>query len=231
LRESSKKAEAELSKLRAASADASIADYEAAMPVPWTNKTWREQLGNAAWHFLHNVAARYPDKPTTDFQNAAHDLFRSLQYLYPCDECRNHLNRNLRRVPGLWPPAVQSREQLSQWVCKLHNMINTQLSKSIFPCAIRQLDQRYVSTCNECVTNDPTAQQAGADDSAPLEKPDRDSVATAARIAAARSRRRAPRLARGRRRRRGGERRRRHSPPTRPRRTRRRRRRRVRWTV
>lgn len=154
------------------------------MPVPWGNKTWREQLGNAAWHFMHNVAARYPDKPTLDFQNAAHDLFRSLQYLYPCDECRNHLNRNLRRVPGLWPPAVQSREQLSQWVCKLHNMINTQLSKPIFPCALRQLDQRYVSTCNECVTTDPA--QGGGEDATPLEKPDRESVATAARVAAAR---------------------------------------------
>jgi hypothetical protein len=184
LRESSKKSEAELAQLRAATADSSIADYDAGMPVPWGNKTWREQLGNAAWHFLHNVAARYPDKPSADFQNAAHDLFRSLQYLYPCDECRNHLNRNLRRVPGLWPPAVQSREQLSQWVCKLHNMINTQLSKSIFPCAIRQLDQRYIANCNDCVTNDTLV---GGEDATPLEKPDRDAVATAARVAAARS--------------------------------------------
>jgi hypothetical protein len=126
--------------------------------VPWANKSWREQLGNAAWHFIHTVAgmcvcvgmillmcrtARYPDKPTIDFQNAAHDLMRSLQFLYPCDECRNHLNRcarhavcecrisatppppppcplrNLRRVPGLWPPTVSSREQFSQWVCKV----------------------------------------------------------------------------------------------------------------
>nr|CAD7417674.1 unnamed protein product [Timema poppensis] len=33
------------------------------------------------------------------------------------------------------PPATKSQEDLSQWLCKIHNSVNDRLGKSLFDCS------------------------------------------------------------------------------------------------
>ena len=46
--------------------------------------------------------------------------------------------------------AVNSREELSVWMCKLHNTVNKQNNKPEFPCEQVKLDLMYLRNCNEC---------------------------------------------------------------------------------
>ena len=50
----------------------------------------------------------------------------------------------------LGPVAVDSRESLSVWMCKLHNTVSKQNGKPEFPCEQVKLDLMYLKNCNEC---------------------------------------------------------------------------------
>ena len=51
----------------------------------------RQTLGRATWSFLHTMAAYYPDKPTDKKQKQAKEFLRLFSHLYPCDDCKEHL--------------------------------------------------------------------------------------------------------------------------------------------
>jgi FAD-linked sulfhydryl oxidase len=111
---------------------------------------WRQAIGRNTWYFLHTVAAKYSSKPTEKEKESVRNLIDSLQYLYPCEVCRAHLYKSLQGTIN--PVEVESREQLSAWMCRLHNIVNTQLSKPVHDCSIRALDDKYLANCEECLT-------------------------------------------------------------------------------
>lgn len=43
---------------------------------------------------------------------------------------------------GNSPPAVESRQEFSQWMCRLHNEVNQRLGKKMFDCS--KVDQRWL---------------------------------------------------------------------------------------
>lgn len=62
---------------------------------------------------------------------AAQQLMSSLSRLYPCGSCAQHLRQELKTSP----PEVGSRVAFEQWLCRLHNEVNTRLGKPVFDCA------------------------------------------------------------------------------------------------
>ncbi|KAL6053916.1 Flavin-linked sulfhydryl oxidase of the mitochondrial IMS [Balamuthia mandrillaris] len=94
-------------------------------------------LGRAGWTLLHTTAAYYPDRPTPEQQAAVRELLRSLSKLYPCRICAEDLQRIMQKMP----PQVESRQALSQWMCRAHNDVNRQLGKPLFPC--ERVDERW----------------------------------------------------------------------------------------
>jgi hypothetical protein len=95
------------------------------------NATIRAELGRASWRLLHTMAARYPKRPTLDEQNALRSFIYLFARLYPCGQCARHFQIFLRENP----PQVGSRDEVTQWACHVHNLVNKRLNKPIFDCS------------------------------------------------------------------------------------------------
>ncbi|KAJ8602950.1 hypothetical protein CTAYLR_001540 [Chrysophaeum taylorii] len=120
---------------------------------------WREELGSHAWFFLHTMAAKYPDAPTDADKAAMRWQIAALAQLYPCDVCRNHLREKL--TTRIEPVDVSSRAALSDWVCRLHNVVNTDLNKPTQDCALPALDAQYLKNCGDCSVGSQFNNKAG----------------------------------------------------------------------
>ncbi len=99
-----------------------------------SSEEWRRQLGRSAWHFLHTTAAQLPDRAniTATHLEAFRSIFRSLEIVYPCEECREHLVQNMKRMRSL--DAVVDAPSALVWTCELHNIVNEAQKKQLFPC-------------------------------------------------------------------------------------------------
>jgi len=106
----------------------------------------REELGRQSWTLLHTMAAYYPDDPTeTDKTNMMHFL-TCLAHFYPCSHCAEAFRETLIKHP----PQVQSRKELSLWMCLAHNEVNRELGKPTVDCKIESLDERWRTGRKEC---------------------------------------------------------------------------------
>lgn len=110
-----------------------------------TNYTLRKKLGNAAWHLIHTMGNTYPKNPTKEDKFAMVTFLRLLGILYPCGECASHLREKLK----LHPPEnyVESRANLTLYLCRLHNRVNIMLNHEIFDCA--KVSEMYQCGCNQ----------------------------------------------------------------------------------
>jgi FAD-linked sulfhydryl oxidase len=106
-------------------------DYEKECPPD------KETLGRATWTFLHTMAAYYPDKPSTMEQSTMKSLLTSFSQFYPCGHCAEHLREEMK----VDPPKVESRKELSWWMCGMHNKVNAMLGKDLFDC--NKVDERW----------------------------------------------------------------------------------------
>ncbi|GMI49254.1 hypothetical protein TrCOL_g12838, partial [Triparma columacea] len=112
-------------------------------------------LGRRAWFVLHSFAAKYPDNPSESDKAAILGLIAAFGQLYPCKLCRSHLQQQLRD-PELGPPRVGSREELTVWMCELHNIVNADLGKEQQDCNAFLVDLMYLKDCGECEVKKPT---------------------------------------------------------------------------
>ncbi|KAL9174288.1 hypothetical protein ABFS82_02G042500 [Erythranthe guttata] len=92
--------------------------------------TTKEDLGRATWTFLHTLAAQYPDKPSRQQKMDVKELMAILSRMYPCKECADHFKEVIRSNPV----EAGSHHEFSQWVCRVHNVVNRSLGKLVFPC-------------------------------------------------------------------------------------------------
>ncbi|KAG9073005.1 hypothetical protein KI688_000786 [Linnemannia hyalina] len=106
-------------------------DYEKECPAD------KEILGRATWTFLHTMAAYYPDKPSPMEQSTMKSLLTSFSQFYPCGHCAEHLREEMK----VDPPKVESRRDLSWWMCGMHNKVNEMLGKDKFDC--NKVDERW----------------------------------------------------------------------------------------
>jgi len=111
-------------------------DYEAECPPD------RTRVGRAGWSLLHTMAAHYPENPDSSTQETFSRFIHSFARVFPCKSCAYHFRKSIAKEP----PKVESRESLSNWVCVMHNKVNKVLQKPIFPCDIKSLDNRWLSS-------------------------------------------------------------------------------------
>ncbi|KAJ2831122.1 Flavin-linked sulfhydryl oxidase of the mitochondrial IMS [Coemansia furcata] len=94
-------------------------------------------LGRATWTFLHTMAAYYPEKADPKQQNMMTSLLSSFSHFYPCGRCASHLRQEMVKSP----PVVDTRQNLSLWLCQTHNKVNVMLGKDEFDCT--KVDERW----------------------------------------------------------------------------------------
>ncbi|KAJ2909568.1 Flavin-linked sulfhydryl oxidase of the mitochondrial IMS [Coemansia aciculifera] len=94
-------------------------------------------LGRATWTFLHTMAAYYPEKAEPKQQETMKSLLSSFSQFYPCGRCASHLRQEMRKRP----PTVDTRQNLSLWLCQTHNRVNVMLGKDEFDCT--KVDERW----------------------------------------------------------------------------------------
>lgn len=88
------------------------------------------ELGQAGWTLLHSMAASYPRQPSADHRARMRTFLSLFPHLYPCQFCA----KDFEGILSDMPPDVESRESLSQWMCRAHNRVNQKLDKPLFPC-------------------------------------------------------------------------------------------------
>ncbi len=98
-----------------------------------------DEVGRAGWRFLHTLAANYPEKPHFHQKYAWYGLYETVATFYPCEKCREHLWDNIVRH-GV---HVQNRTDLSMYLCWLHNDVNKENGKELFPCEMDILMEKY----------------------------------------------------------------------------------------
>ncbi|ENN75156.1 hypothetical protein D910_02402 [Dendroctonus ponderosae] len=91
----------------------------------------KDELGNKSWGLLHSMAAKYPEKPSQVQKCDMKTFFNVFAKFYPCQHCAEDLREEIK----IDPPKVESQEQLSQWLCRLHNKVNVKVGKEVFDCS------------------------------------------------------------------------------------------------
>lgn len=79
--------------------------------------------GKHAWNFLHLVTLSYPINPSPADKQNYYNFFTNLQYVLPCEKCRNNMTKHLKKYP-LTDKALSSRNELVKWCIDLHNIVN-----------------------------------------------------------------------------------------------------------
>ncbi|KAL7583772.1 hypothetical protein Lser_V15G45869 [Lactuca serriola] len=102
-----------------------------------TGPVSREELGRATWTFIHTLGAQYPENPTRQQKKDVKELMAIISRIYPCKECADHFKEVLRSNPV----QAGSQGEFSQWLCRVHNVVNRSLGKPTFPC--ERVDARW----------------------------------------------------------------------------------------
>ena len=110
--------------------------------------------GPDGWKLLHSIAVSYPTNPTNIDKETYLLFFNCLKYVLPCIYCR----RSYTEYIGILPieDYLASNLKLSEWLYKLHNLVNDKLRKqglhnNIDPPFkdIHKLYLKYVKEINE----------------------------------------------------------------------------------
>ena len=90
----------------------------------------KQEIGRNTWSLLHSMAASYPNEPTEEDKKYITNFLYSLANLFPCKICGSHLLKMLKKE-GV---HADSREELVNYICKIHNIVNKVLQKPQFDC-------------------------------------------------------------------------------------------------
>lgn len=78
---------------------------------------------------MHIVSLGSPASPSTEEKEGIRMFYESLQIVIPCPICRTHYKEALVTIPI----RLGSRDELVEWVYDIHNHVNEQLGKPVFP--------------------------------------------------------------------------------------------------
>lgn len=92
------------------------------------------------WDTIHAFAFAYPDEPNEEIQKHAVQFYESIAHLFPCEICREHF-KEMFYNPKL-KIQTQSREALSQWTVRLHNIVNERLGKKIV--SFEEMERKWI---------------------------------------------------------------------------------------
>ncbi|CAD49060.1 FAD-linked sulfhydryl oxidase ERV1 [Plasmodium falciparum NF54] len=90
----------------------------------------RDEIGRASWLILHTISANYPDNPS-EYDKIKHTkFFYAFSNLYPCHICKLDLLHILKK----YHLNCNNKINFSTFIYNLHNMINQEIGKDLFPC-------------------------------------------------------------------------------------------------
>ena len=84
--------------------------------------------GPSFWHVLHILSFNYPDEPTNDDKKNYYTFYYNLQFILPCQHCRDNLIKNYKILP-LTADVFKNSSTLSKYIYKLHELVNKELNK------------------------------------------------------------------------------------------------------
>ncbi|MBA42899.1 MAG: hypothetical protein CMF62_02680 [Magnetococcales bacterium] len=79
--------------------------------------------GPKAWFFFHSVTLAYPECPTKEDKIKIKNFFSSLDYVLPCQKCRNNFCKHIDKYP-LTDDILDDKEKLVKWLLEIHNEVN-----------------------------------------------------------------------------------------------------------
>ena len=106
--------------------------------------------GPAVWHFLHTMSFNFPVNPTEEDKTAYMNFMTSLGHVLPCRVCRDHYRENLRAAE-FSRECFKHRHRFSQFVYKLHNIVNTAHAGKPLSLSYTQLRDNYEGFRAKCV--------------------------------------------------------------------------------
>lgn len=92
----------------------------------------KEEMGRLGWTVLHLFSAFYPVNPTEEDKVDMKNFLKGFAKFYPCKECGGHFAEML----GENPLQADNRAEMMDYFCRLHNNVNTRLSKPEMPCEL-----------------------------------------------------------------------------------------------
>ena len=90
----------------------------------------KQEIGRYTWALLHSMAASYPQEPTEEDKKQITNFLYGLANHFPCKICGSHLLKMLNKE-GV---HANSREELVNFFCRIHNIVNKVLEKPQFDC-------------------------------------------------------------------------------------------------
>ena len=85
--------------------------------------------GQSAWMFLQCVTMTFPIAPTKAEKKHYHAFFRSLQFILPCNLCRQSYRKWMKEHPVA--DYIGSRDDMLTWIIDMHNFVNRKLGKPV----------------------------------------------------------------------------------------------------
>lgn len=111
-----------------------------------------KKWGPSAWEFVHTVAFRYPDKPTSQDISDYKLFFQYLGTQLPCKYCRESWAIFKEELPI--EPFLESKTHLGLWSYLMHNKVNNKLRKQGNPVppdpTFNEIYERYLSKQGIC---------------------------------------------------------------------------------
>ena len=85
--------------------------------------------GPKAWFFLETITMAYPTNPSEDDKKNTKSFFYTLQFVIPCEKCRNNYNKHLKINP-LSDEVLSNRDNLFKWIVDMHNLVDPKKTRS-----------------------------------------------------------------------------------------------------
>ncbi len=79
--------------------------------------------GPKAWFFIDTIILSYPNKPSEENKETYKNFLYQLKNVLPCESCRNHYQNSIKDIP-LSSFYLSSRNNLIEWIIKIHNKVN-----------------------------------------------------------------------------------------------------------
>jgi hypothetical protein len=84
-------------------------------------------FGPYIWASIHLICLGAPKDMTANALEKYKRFFNLLPSVLPCQNCANHLSKNLKKLP--LDNSINSASALFDWSVQLHNIVNKQLNK------------------------------------------------------------------------------------------------------
>jgi hypothetical protein len=75
--------------------------------------------GPKLWAFIHSGTRHYPENPSQWEKDAMVAWIKTLGVAIPCEKCKVHYAKNIKKVEGNLDDICASRSRLFRWICTI----------------------------------------------------------------------------------------------------------------